>query len=79
MSLDRLIESRQGAAIVGSLLTWAFLIPIALGAGAVQSTSPIGYSRFAAIDPVSLTTGLTVEMARIGDPYLGKKIVNRIS
>ena len=60
------------------LVKGAYLATEALGAAAVHSTKSIVYGRFAAIDPVSLATGLTIGMALIGGSYLGKQIVNRI-
>lgn len=60
------------------LVKGAYLATEALGAAAVHSTKSIVYGRFAAIDPVSLATGLTIGMALICGSYLGKRIVNRI-
>jgi uncharacterized membrane protein YfcA len=60
------------------LVKGAYLATEALGAAAVHLTKSLVYGRFAAIDPVSLATGLTIGMALIGGSYLGKQIVNRI-
>jgi uncharacterized membrane protein YfcA len=60
------------------LVKGAYLATEALGAAAVYFTKSLVYGRFAAIDPASLATGLTIGMALIGGSYVGKQIVNRI-